>query len=339
MPAVVGIELIIDLGIFALFFACLLMRKAWVATLGALLLRTADLVGAIEFSAKVFGRGFTIGLGPIADILRTVNAEALNLLGAGINATDLAGKRMWHWTAYLIEATGRTIGGLAEWTYGELRHVARVIVPSYVGARLSPLERLTTQLAHQLAQLATHPTTIVRPITRIIDPRIADIEREVDTLSRAVARVGADAHSPSLPLPSIRPGWVLNGIDEIRAQLGRVTRILTPAGIVGLTAAAVLSSLDLGWLKCRGVGRLGRELCGLGGLIETLLGDAIDALIVADLCEFVSVLSYATRKFAPVLLAFVNVENALIGCRGMTAPPALELPPLSLPPVTGVTVT
>ena len=336
MPAVAAADLIIDLGIFALFFACLMLRKAWVSTLGALLLKAADLIGAISFSVKVFGRGVTIGLGPVANVLRGINADALNLLGLGINATDYAGKRMWHWTAYLLEATGRTIGGVAEWTYGELRHVARVVVPGYVGARLSPVERLTSYLGHKIAQLEAHPTTIVRPITRIIDPRVKALEREVASLSRAVAHVGAVAHSPSLPVPTLRPGWALTGIDELRAQLGKLTRTLTPAGILGLTAAAVLSSLDLGWLKCRGVSRAGRELCRLGGLLESLLNDAVDALIVADLCDFVGAISYATRQLEPLLLEFVRAENALIGCRGFSLPADLAVAPLSLPPTTGI---
>lgn len=334
-----SLGLLVDLGIFALFFACLLMRKAWVSTLGKLLLKTADLIGGIQFSVKVFRRGFTIGLGPVADILRGINADALNLLGAGIEATHYAGSHLWNSIAYLVEATGRTIGHLGEWTYGELRHVAHVVIPLQLGVRIDPLERLTTTLAHRLAQLATHPTTIVRPITRIIDPRIKVLEREVDTLSRAVAHIGAGALSPSLPLPTWRPGWVRTGIDELREQLGRVTRVLTPAGIVGLTAAAVLSSLDLGWLKCRGVNRMGHALCGLGGLLETLLGDAIEAILVTDLCQVVSAISYTTRQLEPLLLDFVAVENALIGCPGASWPPDLNVAPLSVPPTTGLVLS
>lgn len=336
MPAIAAADLIVDLGIFALFLCFLLLRKAWVATLGKLLLLVAQPFDKAEWKVSVFGRGFRFGFAWVADWLRSVNAQALEILGAGIYATDYAAKRLWQWSAYLFEAIGRTVGGIAEWAYGELRHMVRAVMPAYVSARLHPLASKVEWLFHRLAAIEAHPTTIVRPITRLIDPRIGRLEREVDTLSRAVAHTAPALIPLALPVPSIAPGWVRTGIDEVRAQLGRVTRLLTPAGALGLVAGATLASLDLGWLKCRGVTRLGRELCGLGGLLETILNDAIEALIVADLCEFVAALTYAAEQFEPLLLAFVDVEDALIGCRGITAPADLNVPKLSLPPTTGL---
>lgn len=338
MPAVAAADLIVDLGVLLLLVAFLLLRKAWVSTLGALLLLVAQPFDKANISFSVFGKGFSFGFKWVADWLRHVNAQALELLGAGIFATEYAWHRLWQWTGYLLESTARVVGGLAEYTYGELRHLAKTVLPDYVRLALHPLASKVEWLIHRLAALEAHPTTIVKPITRIVDPRIGRLEHEVATLSRAVAHSGALPAPIAIPIPSVRTGWLTHGIDEIRGRLEHLARTLTPAGIVGLTAAAVLSSLDLGWLKCRGVGRVGRELCGLGGLLESILNDAIDALIVADLCDFVAGIAYATRQLEPALLAFVKVENALIGCRGIGLPADLEVPALSLPPVSGIVV-
>ncbi len=67
------------------------------------------------------------------------------------------------------------------------------------------------------------------------------------------------------------------------------------------------------------------------GLLALLLGDAIEALVVADLCEFIWLLSNVARRAQPLLLAFVSVENALIGCHGVTAAPLLRLAPTTVP--------
>lgn len=333
MPVVAAADLIVELGILALFAACLLLRKAWVATLGHLLASLANTLDTFEWGFSLFGHHFGIGLHPVAEILRGLNASALELLGAGINATDYAAKRLWQWTAYLATSTARTVGGLAEWTYGELRYQASHFLPVYVATHLHPLASKVEWTIGRLVQLIEQPTRIIHQTVRVLDPRIGALEAEVATLEAAVSRHAIPWALPRVEAPHVPLGWIKAGIDEVVGQLGRFARVLTPAGIVGLVAAATLSGLELGWLKCRGVNRLGRELCGIGGLLETIFNDAIDALIVADLCQFVQALSYATREFEPVLLAFVKVENALIGCHGISAPHDLTTPALSLPPL------
>lgn len=333
MPLIAGADLIVELGILLLCIALLLTRKAWVSTFGALLESLAKLADSWSVGFSVFGHGVTIGFGFVAKALRSINASALHLLGAGIQATEYAAKRLWQWTGYLLEATARVVGGLAEWTYAELRHLVRVIVPGYVSARLHPLASKVEWIIHRLAHLAEHPSEILHTVTRVLDPRVSTLEREVETLTKAVASAGAVPIPLPVPVPTLRLGWVKTGIDDLRRWVGTIGRTLTPAGILGLTAAAVLSSLDLGWLKCRGVGRIGRGLCGLSGLIETLASDAIEALIVSDLCQFVGALNYAARQFEPVLVDFAAVEGALIGCHGYSAPADLEPPAFPLPPL------
>ena len=64
-------------------------------------------------------------------------------------------------------------------------------------------------------------------------------------------------------------------------------------------------------------------------------GTRLVALVVSDLCQVVNAMAFAARKFEPILVGFVDVEDALIGCHGATKPEGLDVPTLSLPPVTG----
>lgn len=332
MPVVVGVDLIVELGILALFAALLLLRTAWVPTFGQLLESLARAFDGASIGVHAFGQGFTIGFGFVAKLLRGIDNSALHLLGAGINATSYAAHRLWQWTAYLVEQTARVIGDTAEQTYASLVHLRRWVIPPLIAASLGPLYRQIESLAAQFKHLAANPTTIINPVTRVFDPRVRSLERDVKSLSATVAHLGAVAVPHGIAVPTPRLGWLTHGIDELRGRLERIARTLTPAGITGLVAAAVLSQLDLGWLKCRGVGRVGRHLCGLSGLLETLAGDALEALIVTDLCTFAGALGRAVHEFQPALEAFTGVENALIGCHGATLPADLRPPALSLPP-------
>lgn len=110
---------------------------------------------------------------------------------------------------------------------------------------------------------------------------------------------------------------------------------LATAAFAGAVAVA-LRRLGLGWLRCGNVKGVGKALCGLSrDLIESLLADAIDAFLITNLCDFIMLLSFTAKEFEPLLLAFVDVEDVLIGCNGATKPAPLPLRAAALPPVTG----
>lgn len=326
---VVAVDLIVELGILAIAVALILLRRAWVYSFGRLLTYAADTFDSIGFTVPVIHA--RISLSFIAQIIRFVNTLALRFLGEAIDTTDTAAKRLWHYTAYYAEQTARVMGDLAESTWGELHHLRRWVIPAYVTARLAGLTADVRTLTRELEHLAAHPTTIVRTVTRTLDPRVGSLEREVGLLQRQVAAAASGAVVPVERIVTVPAAGIAHGVDELRAKLGKLARTLTPAGVVGLVAAATLSGLDLGWLKCRGVSRVGRELCGLSGLIETVASDALDVLLVSDLCALTAAIGYAAEAFEPALIAFVDVEDALIGCHGASRPAELSLPALSLP--------
>jgi len=328
---VVAVDAIVELGILALCIALILLRKAWVSTFGALLSRAASAFDSASIKLPVIG--YRIGFNWIGDILRWVDGLALNVLGEGVLQTEHAAKTLWHWTAYMAEETARVIGDLAESTWGELHYLRRWKIPALIALGLLPFGRQIEWLIAQVRQLVAHPHEAVRQAVRVLDPRVGGLERRVDRLAQQVASLAAGAIVPPLVIPRLPSLDVLHGIDEIRARLGKVARILTPAGAIGLVAAVALEGLGLGWLKCRGVGRVGRELCGLGGLLEELASDVIEALVVADLCEFTVAVAYAAKRFEPVLLDLVDVESALIGCHGATAARPLRIASSSPTPV------
>lgn len=146
---------------------------------------------------------------------------------------------------------------------------------------------------------------------------------EIATLDDAI--VGAAAEIPEL---------TFQGIDYIRGRL----ESLDLTKLAGLIAAiplvgAIARSLALkSWLWCENVGSVGRALCGIpGDLITALLGDALAALALADLCELVHLMQLVAADFEPLLRELVVAADALIGCHGTSAAPDLELAGVALP--------
>jgi hypothetical protein len=159
-------------------------------------------------------------------------------------------------------------------------------------------------IIHHLEHLAANPTTIVRPVTRILDPRVKQLEAQVKQLAQAVAAAGAAVIPPSIPItiPSL-PG-IRDGLDALRHGLGRVTRILTPAGIVGLIAAG-LAALKLGWLKCGNVRRAGEHVCGMDAdALETLLLGTVAVFGTVSLLEFAREMEGLMDEITPAVARF-----------------------------------
>lgn len=149
------------------------------------------------------------------------------------------------------------------------------------------------------------------------------VSGEIATLEQAIA--GAAAELPEL---------TFQGIDYIRGKLGeldlsKLSGLIAAIPLVGAIATSIAAK---GWLWCDNVGNVGRALCGLpGDLVGALLGDALAALALADLCELVHLMQIAAGEFEPVLRELVVAADALIGCHGTTAAPDLELAGVELP--------
>jgi hypothetical protein len=304
MPVVVAVDGIVELGILCLLLCFLILRYGWVATFGKLITLIAGPIAAVNFHVGAFGHGVNIGFGWLSDLLLGVNHQALRLLGAGILATQYAGHKLWQWTAYVVVQTGRVIGDLADDTYRTLQVMWRDSIPGYVTARLHPLASKVQWLIHRLQHIDVNPTSIITRTVRVVDPRVKALEARVAQLAHAVEAAGAVVVNPPIAIPVPHIPGIRTGLDAVRGQVGRIVRTLTPAGIIGLTAAA-LFRLRLGFLKCSNFRRAGEHACRMdtdllnGLLAETLLIFGTVSLVDAarDMQAIVAPLSESVLHF------------------------------------------
>lgn len=304
MPLLLAGDGIVALGIFALFCCFIMLRYGWVSTFGRLLEGAALGFDQVHVPFKVLGRGVTIGVPWASTILRGINHQALRLLGAGIQATEYAGHKLLHWTAYVIAQTGRVIGDLADDTYRALQQLWRDSIPALIAARLHPLASKVEWLIHRLQHLEAHPASIVQPVIRILDPRVKQLEQRVTQLAHALAATAGNvaAIPGRVTVPSL-PG-IRHGLDAVRDQVGRIVRTLTPAGIIGLVAAGIFA-LRLGWLKCGNVRRTAEHVCGMDGdLLEGLLAGTLLIFGTVSLVEFAREMESLMGEIQPAVTAF-----------------------------------
>lgn len=218
-------------------------------------------------------------------------------------------------TRYLSRYIGEAILSATAATVGWLASLAKAVEYVAVSALLWPvtmtrvffwlLDIEIPRLIHALPNAATrvYRSTVVR---------VVRIERTVvrfTKLSRAQvkAAIAAALGGVVLPyLPSLR--WLKahihaltavvphaiplqwgRTISGIRKRLRRLER-LGAAGLAVGAVAAALARLGVGWIRCRKVGRVGRQLCGMDdSFLESLLLDA------AAIFSLVSVVEFATE--------------------------------------------
>jgi hypothetical protein len=317
-------------GFLALFsfIAAAALRACWRAIFHNLLALIADI---FDKGYPVIGHPF----GFLADAFRKADSSVYNWLGRLKDSSGHAFVTAVMWVAMQIVMIAVAVAALS---YELLRYA------HLIGHRTSA----------PVIQKIVRPTQVIiktRANKGVVahDSRVPALEGEIDTLrtrlhaqQAEITKLQAIAVPYPYPLPQPkappapttvprihdvtlpRVGEIDKAVRGLRKQLHKWARYLTPAGIIGLVGAATFDQFGLGWLRCRGVGRVGRWLCGLSGLIETLAVGAITAFAVTDLCRFTRGIERTAEEIRPLMLQWVNVENALIGGCGGDAP--LPLP-------------
>jgi hypothetical protein len=199
-----------------------------------------------------------------------------------------------------------------------------------IGHELERLHRLEVQTRHAIAgYIGAAVATALRPL-----------EHELDWLERWVGGRGrALEHGVEVAIPrelgALR-SWTRELEDEYAALFHRVARLertLTGQALTGAVAIA-LAELGAGWIRCRGVGRVGRRLCGLpSGVLDGLLAGAVDVLLVGELCTLTKVAIEAAHLATPALDSLVDGIEELLDCQDAPRPPALKIVRTELPPV------
>lgn len=316
MPAAIGL---VDLGVLLALALLIALSYAYNYTLGAAIVGIAKAIGSLRLPGIV-GGGRVLGFA--ADALEKIDHSIRHSLGVGIEAMQATWNECISYTAQAFHWIGKEIASLSHDTaqaveglmLGQVkpwvnrRLVAALAAVAALKARVLALERSTVAHVTRAVHVVEHKTMVIAraisvpnvgAIPRAI-PKLAHLEREMTALERWVK-----AHAP----------------------------LLTVTAVTGLLSAVMFRRLGLSWLRCKGVGRVGRSLCGASGLIEALYAGAITAFAVSDLCRFAYGIERAAETIRPLMLEFVDVENALFGCSSADFPKPLVIAPTSPTPV------
>ena len=302
--------------------------QVWGATFGRMLLWMAD---HMNFSIHRFG--VTVGH-DFGNIFRDANQSVVAWLqhvraGSEVEiAWSIRTMRLiWQAQAeaidWLASETAETFDKLI---HGHLPKWARYVIPETLLASL-----VLKYVKGEIAKLRPEVVKTVKVVEHAVPQTVTKIVHAV--------REGA------IELP----GWVIHiprEIHNIVDQAGRLEhRLRKVETIFGATAfAAALANVWGIPFRCARsggpMGRLARSLCGLSGqALNDLLGLVVDVLIVEDVCQVIVLLEDALSLVQGPLNGFVDVVDGAL-CHGdYDAPPVVNVPALSLPPVTGLALS
>jgi hypothetical protein len=284
--------------------------------------------------------------------LDIANNNILHGMSQAALALEVAGGRMFHalgvifgWMVNLALYSATTMAHAVDW----LKHVhipkaakwaALVAFPPALIAKLIR-DAVAKELPHvgRQAKAVAHAATVVvyRPV-KAFGRRLTRTEKAVAGLAAAIAALGGHVIHPghTLTLPKT---WY--GLTKRLARLEK--RMHRAEGWLAVGTLAVVMGQVLGvsarCLRSGNVGKVARRLCGLSPrALEDLLGLIADALILANICQVITLLQEGLSFIEPELTAFVTALETW-ACYGDTEhPPKLAAVTLHLPAVTGVTL-
>ncbi len=296
-------------------------------TFGAFLRRLARMVEDI----------WVVG-GTLADAFDAADHWVLQQLGRARNGLELAVGQTWSALAYIVRETGDAILAFGEDVYAAIAGLVDAEIPQQVESKTRPLtDRLSRTNRAQDARIRAE--ALAR--SRGIDELTRDLTREQLARERGIDRIAT--RLGELVMPRIR------ALDQAVADVWGYTRRnlnirlryleqLLAAGAVGAVALAAVTRVFPYW-QCSNVRSFNRALCrspfGSLGAWTTLLNlgglFALEVIAARELCAFVNGLSAVARSIQPELLAFVDIEDALIAEGCGSKPQALPIGALGIP--------
>lgn len=252
------------------------------------------------------------------------------------SATTFANFNHWLLKAYLPAQ----FGFHSDHTVAKAKVAARTT--PFTKAQLATLEAtLSAQLVHKIE--ATAPTWLPIKFPQLTwTPKhwrewlAGGAVGGALTIPGSVAEGDTAGHAGTGGRVVARPGPTTWERDYEKAQnkinsttntrLRKMNWLLAFAG-AGTLVFTGLAKLGLEWLKCKNVNRLGRVICKIPtSVFNEILGLLTDILILADICQVVSVLDDALKFVEPEISAFIgDVGGAL--CHGdFAAPPSMNVP-------------
>lgn len=333
MPVVVDLAPLIAMAVIT---AAILVLAIYKITLGALV------QGAIHLleGARIHVRFVSVNpFDPIISALKVIDNAAYATLGTLIKTDRIVWSHFVHWNAYIwAEATG-ALGDVSHETGKALHILRRLTIPGLLGASLAPLLRRLGYVEAKLNTLEHEATSTITHVTKVVESKITEVKPTTVIRLTKVIEAKAVALPQAIPNPWPRIREVEHDATQAWKRVKSIGKTLTPAGIIGLVGATIIGPMGLNWLRCRGVNRVGRGLCGLSGLIEEIALGAISSFIVADLCTIMTLSLKAAEEAKPALNDIFNLVDGLARCQGITANPKLTVAGVRLnPPMTPLTL-
>jgi hypothetical protein len=309
----------LSLGLILLGIACvfiLALNKAWEFTLGALLHTLADMIGGLP-KVRILGHDVP-PWDALASGVEDVNNYVLQALAYGIAKTEAGMHAIVTWMVWVLQATADEVAGLAEDTGKAFQSIGRYLLPAIWGVATKPLWDALRHIHNVVNVTQKYPTRVIHKTVQVIAPGLKALTGRVNALEAQVEAIGAKAptivHEGTTIIthPGITaiPGEITKGIDSLWKRTRSFGKTLTPAGIVGLVAAATLARLGLGWLKCRNVTTTAKRLCGMNpGILENLLLGAVAVFGTIGLVRFAEDVQGVTHEFSDFAQHFWRADT------------------------------
>lgn len=259
---------------------------------------TAFVVLGTAATARATGSAFTSWLrdaGRVAAFIGGITADLAVKLArylthaVGAEWADLQ-RLAVTWLSGLAQWAEIVVTNALLWPF-ELSRFAYWLLDVYLPKLLRTVPHAAAQVVHQITtRVYRVERTVVRlprlsraaaralvsaAVATYIHPYLADLrwlQRHFAALTHAIPR--------ALPIPTVP------AIPNLRKRIARLEKRIGVPVALGVVAVA-LARLGVNWIRCRKVGRVGRQLCGMDdGLLDSLLTDALAIFSVLSVVEF-----------------------------------------------------
>lgn len=215
-------------------------------------------------------------------------------------------------------------------------------IPHAVNTKVNPVRARAKQAQRTADRARASSTSTHGQLVRFradVRPKVAHATHAIDvTIPNQLGRIRTREEVLSRDQAKLRERTTslehgaLRTFEWIRSHpLSAVTGVF--AGAVSIA----LARIGFGFFRCRSWQRLGRRMtCGLGSLLETIVLDAIDVLLISDLCQITTYMVRVaqSRPVQDALNAIIAGTDELLQCQGVDRPPPLTVHGVALPALT-----
>jgi hypothetical protein len=284
--------------------------KVYAVSLGALILRLADL---LDFGFTIVHRRVH-PFGTVSHGLRLLDVEIRDALASLALEAEHGASWMFTQAGNIMAWTGREIGDLAETTAKAL-HLQRVTtIPAAIRAAsahaLDRLRLLDRKIGHLGAQADAQWARLRHGIDRL-DGRLS---RE---LARDYARVTSEV------------GVLARDLRGIGSRVRATEHKLGAKAFAGAVAVSLVAIFGP-WIRCPSFRRVGKRIgCGGFAALEDLLAPLVAVFTVLELCQYALATQRLARLIVPQLGDVLLVQGAICLGGGASLPSAHDRPRLS----------